>query len=152
MVAFEMLFESSEQPEVRRCQIRAVRSVWNHLISCALYRRWSGSTSVVCGVAMMMKCLFWRGGGGNRDWFFLCALLEASRKPWWWLSLIFCTKFAEVLPVQIVSCADRPSTLRLVVQGHISATIPLFSHPTMHRTAVHSYLHHWKPIIAGEFL
>jgi hypothetical protein len=49
-----------------------------------------------------------------------------------------CVRSSTFLPVHIVICSDRPSTLWLVVHVHISTTIPRFSHPTMHSTDAHS--------------
>lgn len=53
-------------------------------------------------------------------------------------SLIFWNKFIDCLPVHIVSCSDRPSRTWLVIQVHISTTIPQFSHPMTHSTYVHN--------------
>jgi hypothetical protein len=42
------------------------------------------------------------------------------------------------LPVQIVSCGDRPFRPQPVVQAQISATISQFSQAVMHTTYIHS--------------
>jgi hypothetical protein len=149
MNAFEMFLERCKQPEVRRCQIRAVGRVWNNRKSNALYRRWSSGSNVGSGVIVLKMYFFFLG---KREWFVLSALLGSSRKSQRWFLSIFLNKFVKVLPVKNVSCADSPSIPRLVVQVHISATVPRFCYSTTYSTYVHSYLHNGKPIIASEFL
>ena len=53
-------------------------------------------------------------------------------------SSISVNKFVDFLPVDIVSCGDRPFRPQLVVHVHISATIPRVSHAVTHSTYVHS--------------
>lgn len=58
-----------------------------------------------------------------------------------WLSekfFDFLNKFIDFLPVHIMSCSDRPSRTWLVIQVHISTTIPRFSRPLTRTTYVHN--------------
>jgi len=53
--SFEMFLESSEQPEVGRCQIRAVWRMWGVFKSNAVYRIKCGSTGAGSGIIMLQK-------------------------------------------------------------------------------------------------
>jgi hypothetical protein len=51
---------------------------------------------------------------------------------------MFLNKFIKFLPVETVSCGNRPSRLWLVIQVQTSGTIPWFFHTTTYSTNVHS--------------
>lgn len=79
MIAFGMCLESSEQPEVRQHQIRAVGRVWNNFKSDAFCCCWNGSTSVG---SVSMKHRFPPPHVHNL--FVVSASLESSHKSWSW--------------------------------------------------------------------
>lgn len=111
--------------KVRWWQIQAAGKVWNNFKLVALYRCWSGSTSVWCSIITLRI----PPPHDRHDWSVLSASLQSSFNSQSWFSSIFFNKLVKFLFIQIVSCSYKPFRMWLVIQFQISALMPQVNHP-----------------------